>query len=100
VRIDIMGNGFLEVVSARDISVGGVGISVPHGFAGCDTNSQVDLIVTLARGRPFKTRGVIRHNSRAGNDHVFGVQFIALAPEHVALIEAYVASRSGSKSTG
>jgi hypothetical protein len=100
VRVDIMGNGFLEVLSARDISVGGLGISVQHAFVGCDIDSQVDLIVTLARGRPFKTRGVIRHNSRAGNDHVFGVQFVALSPEHLALIEAYVASRAGRKSTG
>jgi hypothetical protein len=100
VRVDIMGNGFLEVLSARDVSVGGLGVSVPHGFVGCDTNSQVDLIVTLGRGRPFKTRGVIRHSSRSGADHVFGVEFIALAPEHLALVEAYVAARAGRKSMG
>ena len=90
-----MGNGFLEVLSARDISIGGVGISVKHKFEGCDTNSEVDLIVTLGRTRPFKTRGIIRHTSKSGSDHVFGVQFIALAPEHRQAIETYVASRLG-----
>jgi hypothetical protein len=93
VRVDIMGNGFLEVLGARDVSVGGLGISVPHDFAGCDTDSAVELIITLGRTRPFKTRGVIRHNTRAGADHVFGIQFTSLTPEQVQLIEAYVASR-------
>lgn len=91
-----MGNGFLEVLSARDISVGGLGVSVKHKFEGCDTNSEVDLIVTLGRARPFKTRGVIRH---ASNDF-FGVQFTALAPEHEKAIEAYVATRLGRKAAG
>lgn len=95
-----MGNGFLEVLRARDISVGGLGISVPHDFAGCDINSEVDLIVTLGRSRPFKTRGVIRHASRSGNDHVFGVQFSALAPEHLRAIESYVAAQLERSAAG
>ena len=34
VRVDIMGDGFLEVLRARDVSVGGLGIKVSRDFAG------------------------------------------------------------------
>lgn len=86
-----MGRGFLDVLSARDISVGGLGISVPHGFAGCDLHGEVELIVTLGRNRPFKTRGAIRHHGKAGQQ-LFGVEFTALSPEQQQAIEAYIAS--------
>jgi hypothetical protein len=90
IRVDIMGNGFLEVLQARDVSLGGLGVSVPHGFAGCDLNGEVQLIVTLGRARPFKVMGVIRHYSKTARDHVFGLEFVALAPEQVEAIQAYI----------
>jgi len=99
-----MGNGFLDVLHARDISCGGLGIRVPHGFEGCDLNGKVELIITLGRARPFKTRGVIRHYSKTASDHVFGLEFVALAPEQSAAVEAYIQaclrrrSRAGMRS--
>ena len=88
IRVDIMGNGFLDVLHARDISRGGLGIRVPHGFEGCDINNKVELIITLGRARPFKAKGVIRHYSRTARDHVFGLEVIALAPEQLEEVEA------------
>ncbi len=88
-----MGKGFLEVVQARDISVGGLSVFVPHGFVGCDIETQVDLIVTLGRSRPFKARGVIRHRSQDTGRTFFGVQFTEIESEHVAAIESYIAHR-------
>lgn len=90
IRVDIMGNGFLDVLHARDVSRGGLGIRVPHGFEGCDIDSKVELIITLGRARPFKAKGVIRHYSKTAKDHVFGVEFIALAPEQLEAVEAYI----------
>jgi c-di-GMP-binding flagellar brake protein YcgR len=90
IRVDIMGRGFLDVLSARDISMGGLGIMVPHGFAGCDIHSEVELIVTLGRSRPFKTRGAIRHHGKPGSEHVFGVEFTALSSEQQQAVEAYI----------
>jgi PilZ domain-containing protein len=90
VRVDIMGNGFLDVLHARDISRGGLGIRVPHGFEGCDIDNEVGLIITLGRARPFKAKGVIRHFSRTAEDHVFGLEFVGLAPDQVAAVEAYI----------
>lgn len=90
VRVDIMGQGFLDVLNARDISIGGLGVCVPHDFAECDLEQEVDLIVSLGRGRPFKARGTIRHHSKAGAEHVYGVEFSSLSPEQREQIEAYV----------
>jgi c-di-GMP-binding flagellar brake protein YcgR len=85
-----MGNGFLEVVRARDVSVGGLSVFVPHDFDGCDIDHEVELILTLGNSRPFKTRAVIRHRSRGESKHFFGLQFVALTEEHRAAIERYV----------
>lgn len=85
-----MGRGFLDVLHARDISAGGIGIRVPHGFAGCDINSEVELIITLGRGRPFKAMGSIRHHGRPGAEHIFGVEFLGLSSEQQQAVEDYV----------
>jgi c-di-GMP-binding flagellar brake protein YcgR len=90
VRVDIMGHGFLDVLNARDISIGGLGILVPHGFAGCDLDSEVELIVTLGRAAPFKTMGSIRHHGKTLRDHLFGVEFTSLSVKQHEAIEAYI----------
>jgi hypothetical protein len=90
IRVDIMGQGFLDVLNARDISIGGLGIRVSHDFEGCDINSAVELIVTLGRTKPFKTTGVIRHHSKTAGDHVFGIQFTSLSAEQHQAVEAYI----------
>ena len=90
IRVDIMGRGFLDVLHARDISVGGLGIRVAHGFAGCDIHSEVELIITLGRARPFKAVGVIRHSSQSERAHVFGVEFKVLTAEQRAAIDEYI----------
>lgn len=95
-----MGNGFLDVLHARDISRGGLGIRVPHGFEGCDINGKVELIITLGRARPFKAKGVIRHYSKTARDHVFGLEFIALAPEQAEAVEAYIQACLRHRSRG
>ena len=85
-----MGDGFLEVLVARDISVGGVGVFVSHDFQGCDIDSEVDLILKVGSARPFKTRGVIRHQARQGSAHFYGVAFVGLTPEQRDIISKYV----------
>jgi hypothetical protein len=90
IRVDIMGNGFLDVLNARDISVGGLGICVPHDFVHCDIDREVQLIVTLGRARPFMTKGAIRHHGKNSEDHVFGIEFTALTAEQLEAIETYI----------
>jgi hypothetical protein len=88
-----MGVGFLDVVRARDIGVGGVGVRVSHNFSGSDTDAAVELVLVLPREEAFIVRGIIRHLSNEGGDHYFGVAFESLTTEHRARIERYVARR-------
>jgi hypothetical protein len=88
-----MGEEFLDVLSARDISVGGVAVCVPHDFQGCDIDRPVELLIKIGREKPFTARGVIRHLSKNTGNHFFGVQFTQIAAEHVEQIRHYVEHR-------
>ena len=88
-----MGNGFLEVLRARDISVGGVAVFVAHDFQGCSIDDPVDVIVKLGHEKPFTARGIIRHSSAAANDHFFGVKFVKISDDNLARIRQYVDRR-------
>ena len=92
VHVQIMGEGFLDVFAARDISAGGVSISVPHRFEGCAIDQEVDLVISLPAERPFMARGRIVHRTKTSHEF-FGVEFTRLADSHSALIERYVDGR-------
>ena len=95
-----MGQGFLDVLNACDISAGGLGVRVAHGFVGCNIDSEVELIVTLGRSRPFKTTGAIRHHGKGDRPQVFGVEFTSLSSEQRAAVEAYIQSCLRRRSWG
>ena len=85
VEVQIMGRAFLEVLTAEDVSVGGVGVRVPHGLDIGDQDEPVELIVSLPGAKPFKARAVIRHRQDAALHERFGVEFTHLpesAPIH------------------
>lgn len=93
IKVDINGEGFIDILEARDISVGGMGIIVPHMFEGCRIDRVVSLIVTLpdqgGRGCHFQVDGIIRHVA----DDTFGIQFLGLEAADKKEIKRYVASR-------
>lgn len=87
-----MGSGFLEAFAAKDISVGGVGLFVPHGFEGYDIESQLEIVIKLPHAKPFLTKGLLRHKS--GNKHrVFGISFVELSPVAMRALDEYIATR-------
>ncbi|RJG02855.1 PilZ domain-containing protein [Noviherbaspirillum sedimenti] len=88
VRVDINGEGFIEVTNAVDISEGGIRISVRHRFTGCHVDLPAAVIIYLPPpiARHFSARGRIRHV--LGDS--FGVQFISLNPIDRALVRDYV----------
>jgi c-di-GMP-binding flagellar brake protein YcgR len=90
IEVQIMGTGFLEVLYAEDISLGGMAVVVPHGFSEEELSESVELIVTMPGSKPFKTRGTIRHISRGSNSGRFGVQFQELSETQQAHIGWYV----------
>jgi hypothetical protein len=93
VEVQIMGPHLLDVLRARDISVTGIGVFVPHRFEGFNLDTQVELVITLPRQRPFVTWGRIRHaTERGGESPFFGVQLTQLSPTQLRQLQAYLTS--------
>ena len=94
-----MGPGFLDVFHARDVSQSGLGIVVPHGFAGCDLLGPVELIVTLPGSPPFSAAGNLRHRTRHGALSFFGVELTRISDRDRKALRAYVNARHAEEST-
>jgi c-di-GMP-binding flagellar brake protein YcgR len=88
VEIQLMGGEFLDVLSAKDISQGGVAVTVPHGFAGTSIADEIELIVKLPGRSAFLARGVIRHLGTAGTS--FGVEFTSVPEEARRKLAQYI----------
>ena len=90
-----MGEGFLDIVKARDICEGGVGVWIPHGFSGCDIQSYVELVVTLPGRKSFMVTGSVKHDSESkAGERFFGIAFAKLNPERCTWIRSYVSRRA------
>lgn len=91
VIIDLNGEDFIDILHARDISEGGVGILVPHQFAQCRVDEEVRLMITLPApvNATVKATGKIRHKS----GDAFGVRFTQVSNGDRAKIRQYVRSR-------
>lgn len=83
-----MGGTFLDVLYARDLSLGGVSVHVPHGFEGCNLNDEVELVVKLPKQRAFLARGAIKRFER--ERATFAVEFTRLGEKEKTLLEDYV----------
>lgn len=83
-----MGAESLDVLRARDISQGGVGVSVSHGFEGLDLAATVQIVIKLPGVKAFSARGVIRHADRKLG--LFGIEFTTLTEEGRQRLVAYV----------
>ena len=93
VEVQIMGPHLLDVLKARDISTTGIGVFVPHRFEGFNLDTQVELVITLPRQRPFVTQGRIRHaTERGGESPFFGVQLTQLSRAQRDALESYLTS--------
>jgi hypothetical protein len=89
VEVQIMGTDHIDVLPAKDISISGIGVTVPHRFAGCDLGTEVELVITLPGMRSFRAYGIIRHWTGSTSDH-FGVQFTRIESKHVTQISSYI----------
>ena len=89
VEVQLMGDGFLDIFEARDISTTGVGIIVPYRFEGCALRSPVELVITLPRTEPFLVKGRIVHRTKVDSEF-FGVEFIELGEGQRSEIARYV----------
>lgn len=88
-----MGPGFIDVLHARDVSETGLGIFVPHGFAGCDVKQGVDLVIKLPGKPSFSASGVLRHRTTEGSRSFFGVELTRLSDRARQALRDYVEAR-------
>lgn len=93
VEAQVIGEDFMDVLRVRDISAGGLGVVVGHGFKGCNLDAQIDIVLSLPKQKPFMARGLIRHLSDDGKR--FGVQFTSIPDDARTRIEKYVEARVG-----
>lgn len=101
VEVQVMGPGFIDVLHARDVSESGLGIFVPHGFAGCDVKQGVDLIVKLPDKPSFSAAAVLRHRTTEGSRSFFGVELTRVSDRARQALREYVETRqkAGAETT-
>ncbi len=97
IRIDINGDNFIDILKATDISEGGVGIYVTHGFEGCAIDSYVSFVITIplaGKRRIIHANGRIKHVS----GHRFGVAFSNISSQDRVNIRQYIANQIKAES--
>jgi len=90
VEVHIMGTGSLNILRARDISLSGLGVRVPHGLSDADLNRELDLVITLPGRRSFSARGVVRHRNNETLPNIFGIELTEVKPDDRDAIRAFV----------
>ncbi|PJZ27488.1 pilus assembly protein PilZ [Leptospira hartskeerlii] len=91
VQLQLMGNGFLDILIAQDVSEGGIAVRVPHKFDGCDIHSSVEIVVSLPGYKPFKALGKIKHLSASKEAQgLFGLQFTQIDVKGKGFLLDYV----------
>jgi hypothetical protein len=88
VKVDINGDGFIEIVKAVDISEAGIRITVPHRFSGCHVDQPVSFIISLPPpvGKHVSLEGRIKHV----RSDSFGVNFTNVDERARAMIRRYI----------
>lgn len=93
IRIEVVGNGFIELLKARDISVGGLGVQISHDLEIPARDREVELVVTLPGSKAFVAFGEIRHQMTSPGSHSFGIRFTRLSDADKKRIQEYVERR-------
>lgn len=96
VEVQIMGEGFLDILHAKDIGESGISLFVPPHYSSAQSKKEVTLIIAVPGFRSFEAGGVIRHTGikvHERNRRCFGIQFTKIAPEHQKLLDNYVKKR-------
>lgn len=96
VEVQVIGSGNLDVLRARNVSTTGLGLYIPHRFAGFDFAKKVELVVMLPGKQPSLTSSVIEHVTGSEDEaHHFGLEFTGLEDFHRRALDEYVRSRMG-----
>ncbi len=92
VEVHLMGTGLIDVLKAKDISLGGIGILAPHHFDEWDLHEKIDILVALPGDlADFRARGVIKQIGKKSQElGIYGVQFTEIGPKGKQDLLVYV----------
>lgn len=92
VEVHLMGVSMIDVLGAKDISMGGIGILAPHHFDKWDLHEKIEIIVALPGDlADFRARGVIKQIGQKSKEFgVYGVQFTEIGPKGKQDLLVYV----------
>lgn len=93
IRIDIVGKNYVDIVKAKDISLGGIAVYVPHFVIDCKIDEVVECKISLPKKREIKAKGKIKHFG-SKNDFYFGIEFIKMDDESKKNLRDFVKSVS------
>jgi c-di-GMP-binding flagellar brake protein YcgR len=94
IKVQIVGNGFIEVLKARDISVGGLAVQIPHDLDLRPGQNSVELVISLPGSKPFAADAEIRHEWSSPGSRAFGIEFKRLSDADKERIQKYVEQRT------
>ena len=98
VSVQIMGPNSIDVLTARDIALKGLGVYMPHGAEHWKDDPRVELVITLPGQRPFLAKGQVRHRTHHFEDEsFFGVEFVDLPKKRREQIRRYLDSGTASR---
>ena len=96
IRIDINGDNFVDIFYVKNISMGGIGIEVPHRFKECSIDQDVSLIVKLPK--PINKHISFSSSIIHINNQVFGISFKNLTKQDKTLLKDYISSQLNNAS--
>ena len=98
VSVQIMGPHSIDVLTARDIALKGVGVYLPHSVEHWQMSPLVELVITLPGQRPFLAKGQVRHRTDDFESaSFFGVEFVDLPMKRREQIRRYLESGVASR---
>jgi CheY-like chemotaxis protein len=92
IRIDIVGKNFVDIVKPKDISIGGVAVSVPHFIIDCKIGEVVDCVISLPHKKEIKAKGKIRHVGQK-SDFYFGIEFTKMDKQSEVNLKDFLGER-------
>ncbi len=91
VEVQVISAGAIDILSAYDISVTGIGVRTPQHYDLEFKDGRVTLVITLPGDRPFQADGVVRHITQNGKaKQCVGVEFTSITDKHVTAIQQYM----------
>ncbi len=94
VEVQIMGQGFLDILFAKDIGKNGLGLYAPNNYTCAKVQCEVELIISVPGHKSFEASGLITHtgnNAEQENPNCtcIGIHFTRITPQNKAILVSY-----------